>query len=361
VASIKPTLELLSSLSDEHVLRALMRVPQATRAELAGQTGLSKPTVGESVRRLVEGGSVVDTGERTSGPGRIGTYYALAPTAGRALAVSLAPEGIFAEAVDSHGERVARARAYISRSPGAERVADVLRGVARKCGGPFRLAVVSVADPVDRATGRVVELPDLPFVLGALDPAAALAGLIDGPVMVDNDVNWAARAEHRYGHAAGVDDFVYLYLGEGVGCAVFNDGDIRRGHTGLVGEIAYVLTSGPGGTAMRLIDVFGELGLYRPGTTAIDALALLEAERAPLARALAGAMAAVIAFADPALVIVGGPWGPALLDPLTREFAGAPRFVPLVEAAVKDEPSLTAAREAALYGLREAIVAKATR
>ena len=78
MAPTKPTLELLRSLSDEHVLRALMAQRRATRAEIAAATGLSKPTVSESVRRLSASGSVVDTGERTTGRGRVGTYYALA-------------------------------------------------------------------------------------------------------------------------------------------------------------------------------------------------------------------------------------------------------------------------------------------
>ena len=68
----KPTLELLRSLSDEHVLRALMAERRATRAEIAAATGLSKPTVSESVRRLSASGAVVDTGERTTGRGRVG-------------------------------------------------------------------------------------------------------------------------------------------------------------------------------------------------------------------------------------------------------------------------------------------------
>jgi predicted NBD/HSP70 family sugar kinase len=346
----KPTLELLRSLSDEHVLRALMTARRATRAELAALTGLSKPTVGESVRRLTDGGALVDTGERTSGPGRIGTYYALAPASGRALAVSLAPDGIVAEAVDAYGDCVARARTDV---PGPERVAGALRRVAGKCGGPFRLAVVSAADPVDRATGRLVELPDAPFLVGALDPAAALHDLVDGPVTVDNDVNWAARAEHRQGRAAGLGDFVYLHLGEGLGCAVFNDGEVRRGHSGLVGEIAHVLTAGPDGAARRLIDVFADV--RQPGSTAIDVPALLRADPAPVATALAGALAAVVAFADPALVIVGGTWGPRLLEPLRREFAG----VPLEAAAVVEQPSLRAARDAAVEQLREVIVESA--
>ncbi len=77
MATTKPTLGLLRSLSDEHVLRALMAERRATRAELAAATGLSKPTVSESVRRLAQAGVLLATGEHTTGRGRVGTYYAL--------------------------------------------------------------------------------------------------------------------------------------------------------------------------------------------------------------------------------------------------------------------------------------------
>jgi predicted NBD/HSP70 family sugar kinase len=372
VAPAKPTLELLRSLSDEHVLRALMAQRRATRAEIAAATGLSKPTVSESVRRLSENGSVVDTGERTTGRGRVGTYYALPATTGRALVAGLAPEGIVAEAIDVYGQVVARSQAPVSRAPGAGQVARTLKRVAGEVAdqtaGTFRLAVVSAADPVNRHSGRLVELPDAPFLLGALDTPALLADLVDGPVTVDNDVNWAARAEYSRGRAAGVRDFVYLYLGEGLGCAVLADGDVRRGHAGLAGEIAHVLTVGPGGLGMRLTDVFDALDLRRPGSTAIDVPALLKAVeadtsvaddiRATLARAVAGVLSAMVALTDPAVVLIGGPWGrnPRVLAAVAREFANAPRYVPIEAAALNDEPALAAARETALERLRDAIV-----
>src|SRR3954452_17223139 len=313
VAPTKPSLELLRSLSDEHVLRALMSQRRATRAEIATATGLSKPTVSESVRRLSDAGAVIDTGERTTGRGRVGTYYALPATTGCALVVSLAPEGIVAEVVGVYGEVVARAQAEVNRSPGAGRVARALKRVAGqvagRCSGPVRVAVVSAADPVDRQTGRLVELADAPFLLGALDPPAVLADLVEGRVVGDNDVNWAARAEHTRGRATGMRDFVYLYLGEGVGCAVVSDGEVRRGHAGLAGEIAHVLTAGPEGMAMPLTEVFGMLGLRRPGSTAIDVPPLLRAIepdtrpaaelRHALAKAAYGVLSAVVALADP--------------------------------------------------------------
>ena len=73
---------------------------------------------------------MVDTGERTTGRGRIGTYYALPATTGCALVASLAPEGIVAEAVDVYGDVVARSQAPVTRSPGAGQVARTLKRVA---------------------------------------------------------------------------------------------------------------------------------------------------------------------------------------------------------------------------------------
>ncbi|MBW8729859.1 MAG: MarR family transcriptional regulator, partial [Terrabacter sp.] len=96
MSSAKPSLELLRSLTEEHVLHALMEHRRLTRAEVAALTGISKPTISEGVRRLVEAGLVVDTGERSSGRGRAGSYYALAPDFGAALVVGITPQGVVA-------------------------------------------------------------------------------------------------------------------------------------------------------------------------------------------------------------------------------------------------------------------------
>ena len=144
-----------------------------------------------------------------------------------------------------------------------------------------RLAVVSAADPVDRHNGRLIQLPDAPFLLGELDPVEVLASHVDGPVAVDNDVHWAARAERDHADAATLDDFAYLFLGEGLGCAIISDGEIRRGHGGLAGEIAHLVTAGPQGQAIPFIEVFGELGLRQAGATAIDVDRLLAVAAGP--------------------------------------------------------------------------------
>src|SRR4051794_7480487 len=356
----KPSLDLLRSLTDEHVLRALMAEPRLTRAEIAARTGISKPTVGESVRRLTEGGLLRDTGERTTGRGRIGSYYALAEDVGVALVVSIAPDGIVAEAVDVQGQVLTRELEQVGRPARPARVsralADASGRAAAAATGPVRLAVVSAADPVDRASGRLVHLPDAPFLVGELSPVDVLAPLVAGPVTVDNDVNWAARAERAAADPGELDDFAYLYLGEGLGCAVVADGEVRRGHGGLAGEVAHIWTIGPSGAAVRFTDVFAELGVRRAGSTAVDVARLTTAfdrsssTRRQVAAAVAGVLSAGIAMADPSAAVLGGDWGrcAGFVDALRRELEDSPRPVPIVTSAVDQDPELSGARNACL-------------
>ena len=364
----KPSLELLRSLTDEHVLRSLIEERRLTRAEIASRTGISKPTISDSVRRLTEAGLVRDTGQRTTGRGRVGSYYALADELGVALVASIAPEGVVAEVIDVYGEVMARASHQVARPAEPEQLAGALEAAAHQVvtavGGPARLAVVSAADPVDRDTGRLVQLPYAPFLIGELSPADVLGPMVDGPVTVDNDVNWAAGIERASAGRGAYDDFGYLYLGEGLGCAVVADGMVRRGTTGIAGEIAHVITTAPDGRAVPFIDVFADLGLLQPGSTAIDVTALLsvverdddeaDRRRTTLGMAISGVIVAIIALTDPQLVVLGGSWGahPRIRQAVRESLGTQPRAVPVRPPQVVTEPSLAGARQRALDDLQ---------
>jgi predicted NBD/HSP70 family sugar kinase len=277
--------------------------------------------------------------------------------------------------VDAFGDTVASAREAISRPARPAQVTAALLAAAAHArhgaGQTMRLGVVSAADPVERSTGRLVHLTDSPFLLGELNPAEVLAPHVQGPVIVDNDVNWAARAEREHGRAGSLDDFAYVFLGEGLGCAIVSDGEVSRGYAGLAGEIAHLVTAGPHGQATRLIEVFGELRLRQAGSTAIDVSRLLveaaghDAQavhiRRALGQAISGVLAAIVALADPGLVIIGGSWGrhPGVMAAISSAFERLPRHVPVRAADLTDQPSLAGARNDAVRRLRSAIVAAA--
>lgn len=61
----------------------------------------------------------------------------------------------------------------------------------------------------------------------------------DLPVVLDNDVNAMAMGEMLFGKAKGVNDFIYLALGTGVGGAMVANGQLLRGASGFAGEIGH--------------------------------------------------------------------------------------------------------------------------
>lgn len=367
----KPSLDLVRTLTDDTVLSQLMENRRMTRADIAARSGISKTTISESMRRLEAAGVVVDTGERTTGRGRSGSYYAIAQGRGSALSVGITPQGIIAEVVDPGGAVRSRVEATLARDAGPKEAAKALRiacaAAAKGADGPLLTAVVSAADPVDRHTGRLVQLPDAPFLVGDLDPVAIVGPHVAGEVVVDNDVNWAARAEGRRGAASCVDDFVYLYLGEGLGCAVVSDGEVRRGHGGLAGEIAHVVVPGVGGQSVPFTEVFAQLGLRRPRSTAVDVQKVLrgmddasngDGVRTALAGAVGAVLLAAISFSDPRVLVLGGPWGVSapFVQALRERSAAWPRPVPVVAAALGQEADLMGARDHAVELLRSAIM-----
>ena len=244
--------ELLRRATDGVVLDAVLRAGRLTRAELAGVADISKPTASESVRRLVEGGVLVEAGRQEGGRGRTGTYYRVAERAGLALAVHAGSGELVGECVTAAGATLARVERSVNVTIAADRLAGDLGGLIadleRGAGRPVPARALSVADPVDLA-GRLVHLPGSPFVIGEAD-----LGAVVGPgAVVDNDVNWAAHAESATGRASS--SFLYLHLGAGFGAAVVGGHAATTGHR-LPGSLPHPLAQSRNGPVRA--DVAGD-------------------------------------------------------------------------------------------------------
>lgn len=369
---VKPSLELLRTLSDRHVVAELLEVDLLTRAEIAARAGLSKPTVSESVKRLERRGVLVDSGEVSGGRGRAGAYYTLRPDFGVGLSISVAAEGVLAERIDVRGEVAARESAAVPGKADADSIARLLRQVVTAAMSsstvPVRAASLAMAAPVDQRTGRAVSVDHSPLPVGGLEPQEALAGLLDCPLRLDNDVNWIARAEHDGGAGRETEDFAYFYLGEGLGAALVVDGRVRRGWRGLAGEIAHACTTDTAGRSVGLIEVVHGLGLTRPGTSAVDVESLhqklsgdgAEGKRivTELAQALGGVVTSAASLLDSELVVLGGPWAdlPGLCEQVGQRAAAHPLPVQVVRAKVVDDAVMVGLRVQVVRDLQESLV-----
>jgi len=80
---------------------------------------------------------------------------------------------------------------------------------------------------------------------------ALLEAALGVPVSIDNDVNLAALGEAHSGVAQGVDDFVFLGIGTGIGAGIVINGQLHRGCIWSAGEVGYMLVPG---TSEALVD-----------------------------------------------------------------------------------------------------------
>ncbi|MER7400877.1 ROK family protein, partial [Streptomyces sp. NPDC000151] len=232
---------------------------------------------------------------------------------------------------------------------------------ARASAGGVRAHTVAVGAPglVDPATGRLTGTGTLPSWHGAL--VAGLRDRLEAPLLLENEVNLAAIAECRDGAARDRDrdTFVLLWLGHGVGAAVFLDGRLRRGASGGTGEIGFLPVPGTpslptaagcdGGfhslaASPAIVALAGEYGFVpanvEDGTDAPPAEHVVRAAVAAgpvgaafldaLARRVAVGVAAVAAVLDPGCVVLGGEIGRAGGEALaTRVATYAARMSPL--------------------------------
>jgi hypothetical protein len=168
---------------------------RVTRFEIAASTGISRPTISESVRRLTQAGLLIETGSRTTGRrGRVATFHELAPGAGYVAAVAIDQSGVSVRAADLAGQVFDERHrpptpAGDTRALTGELRAAVGATIAAGDGrnGVLRALVLSVANPVDPHTHEIVALPDSPFPEGLVRPGDVLADLVSAPLYVDND------------------------------------------------------------------------------------------------------------------------------------------------------------------------------
>jgi predicted NBD/HSP70 family sugar kinase len=321
----------LREATDRRLLDETIRQGRTTRAELADATGYSRPTVSEAVRRLVAAGLLDATGLKETGRrGRVGTFYSLGARAGRVLALEIDQSGVHARAADLAGHTLSA----IDLPPTSPGDADALVASVRSAvselhdEGPLRAVAISIANPVDPATHETVPLAGTPFPEGLLSPAAMIGDLVDAPVLVDNDVNLAALAEHRTGRAVGASSFGYVYVGAGLGVGLYIGDQLIRGAHGLAGEIGYL----PGATETTIAGDLAAGGMSRSDAPSNDVSAvLIQLDRGDeqtlrlLTDAVGRAIISVAAVVDPELILLGGPVGthPALLPRVRDRIAAA--------------------------------------
>ena len=163
--------------------------------------------------------------------------------AGYGVAVDMGASHLRFVLATADGAIRTEAREQVKAEAGPAGVIGQLRdGIAiliRKSGAAVaELQGIAIGVPggVDPQSGKVIDANNVPG-WREVDMGRALEDAFGVPVFLDNDANMAAIGKHWRGVAQGVDNFVFIALGTGIGSGVFVNGRICRGRSGFAGEL----------------------------------------------------------------------------------------------------------------------------
>jgi predicted NBD/HSP70 family sugar kinase len=376
------TPSLLRAINARTILELIQRTAPVSRAQVARDSGLSKPTVSLGLAALLEARLVREVGRSTGRRGPSAVLYELNPEAGWVAGIDVGRRWVRAAIADITGSVVARsdqraavrsARSLISQ------IGAIAHGLAGEAGiGWDQVLHATVGSPgvFEPASGTVTLAPNLPG-WGRHGLAEALRDELGKRIGVENDVNLAAVGERWKGLGRGVLDFGFLSIGTGVGMGLVLGGELYRGSGGAAGEVGYLpVGSDPHDPQVRRRGAFeaatnaagvvrsaraaGMTGpltpqkvfaLARRGDPAARQVVQLEARR------LALGLAVVTAVVDLELVILGGGIGrnaDLLLEPVERELRALSPLRPrLAVSALGDDAVLQGAVATALAAAQD--------
>ena len=340
----------MRTLNEQLLLERMRGNGPVSRSELAGVSGLSKPTVGLALASLERDALVQHAGRRAGSRGRSALLYEIRRDAGFVLGLDVGRKFVRGAVADLGGSVRVRESRPSRSSSGTARVrelgalAEELLAEVGVNGNRTLLQTVVGSPGIVEPDGRALRLaPNLP---GWERPAVLreLRRLLGADTAIENDVDAAAVAERDHGHGRDVSTFAFVSVGTGIGMGLILDGRLHRGAHGAAGEIAFLpLADGVMESAVSSAAVV---------RAARDSGARLRSARSVFAAAAAGdprarevvaeeaaivarALVAIVAVVDPELIVLGGGIGraPGFAEEVARELAQLSPVVPDVRGS----------------------------
>ena len=349
--------ELLREVNARTVLRLLREHGPCSRADLVRHTKLSAPTVSNGVEYLQNMGLVEAMGPGSSNGGRPPQLIRFNSTLGYVIGTHIGTSVVRTALADLDGTVVEEWVAATDSHSTPKRVAALILGCVRKLltrrkipASKILALAAGVPGITNARSGTVLSAPLLTSAWRDV-PLRQILELEAGiPATIDNDVNLAALGESWCGTAQGVNNFVFLRAGTGVGAGIFVDGRLYHGSDWAAGEIGYLYAPGTKEAPLAihrpgpLESIIGARGIERSWrklcaghprsnyrlprhanvTDIFDLAAKGENPAAEIlqrtARILADAITNVCVILDSSLVVCGGRVGshPALFEAMRR-------------------------------------------
>lgn len=153
--------------------------------------------------------------------------------------------------VDSQGEIIATTSIKTQTYPSVDQYimesVKAIKQIAEQVGGMEKIRAMGIGAPCGNYyKGTIEHAANLVWAKGIVPLANMFVNELGIPVVVTNDAKAAAMGEMKYGVAVGMNNFVELTLGTGVGSGIVANGQLIYGFDGFAGELGHMIVEPDG-------------------------------------------------------------------------------------------------------------------
>ncbi len=235
--------ELIRAINRSHVLNAIKTYGPVGRADIARRTGLSPATVTSISAKLISQNLVFEKSAGDSSGGRPPILLVINPKGGYVVGIKLTETNAVCALTDLEATVIAKASMPLSGHNPLRVVEDLAHMVTtfireQKISKKQLLGVgVGLAGIVDADEGILRQSPI--YGWDNVPLRQMLQSKLNVPIYIENDVNTLTLTERWFGPGQGVDNFLTVTVGRGVGLGIVVNGQFYRGQSGGAGELGH--------------------------------------------------------------------------------------------------------------------------
>ncbi|MGD9092857.1 MAG: ROK family transcriptional regulator [Anaerolineales bacterium] len=237
--------KLIQAINRSAVLNTIKTHGPISRTDIAQHTGLSAATVSGITAGLLKSELILEKAIGNSSGGRRPILLELNPSGGYVIGLKLSEEKVTGALTDLEAT-VIRKHTDVLDDHSVEiavetmnRVVQLLLAEGEVDAEQFLGIGVGLAGIID-ARGGILRYSPI-FGWHDVPLAEMLQSRLQVPVYIDNDVNTLTITEQWFGKGQGVDNFLTITIGRGVGMGIVVNGQIYHGGKGGAGEFGHTV------------------------------------------------------------------------------------------------------------------------
>ena len=228
------------------ILNTIREYGPISRTKIAKIFKLSPATITKYINGLIQAGIVKEDGWEPSKGGRMPVLLRIAPEAMYAIGVDLGGANLRVVVVNLENNIVAKITKKTNPDEGRDEV--------------FRRVIDAIHEAIEHSKIEKEKIKGIGMgISGLIDHQRGVClycpniegwenipvkRLVEEEFAVDTCVEDSSRAmalaEHWSGVARGIDNFIFVNVGVGIGCAIFIHGKLYRGTGGIAGEFGHI-------------------------------------------------------------------------------------------------------------------------